>query len=279
VFGILRPWQPELKVREAEYYRAAYCGVCRAMKLEFGDLPRFALRYEAATLAILWMSLTDEKAKVEQRVCAARPVKPHSVLADAPALLHAGRICLILAEAKIEDEIRDGERALPMKAAKKLLSGATRKAKSAVKPETLEALATAQRDLLALEAEQSDIWDAAADTSGRMLRAAFLDYDALPERQREPLAWMGYHLGRWLYLADALLDEDEDARKGAYNPILLSPLGREEARRRVREGADFSAAQAAAAYDLMDWHEGSGIIANLIFCGLPAALDNRKAKA
>ncbi len=277
MFGLLQPNIPDLKVRDAEYYRAAYCGVCRELKKEFGDIARFSLRYEAALLAVIWMSLADERPAVERRICAARPLRPHAVLTDSDALSQAGRICVVLAASKAEDAVRDRENTVLMKAALAGLGPAVRKARSMLKPETLSELISAQNDLVRLEKDKCSAWDETADTSGRMLRAVFSEYDGVPVPQKEPLAWMGYHLGRWLYLTDAFLDADEDAEKGSYNPILLSSLGREEAKKRVKEGADYSAAQALAAYDLMDWHEGGEIPRNLILFGMPAAYKKGKA--
>ena len=33
---------------------------------------------------------------------------------------------------------------------------------------------------------------------------------------------IGLHTGRWVYLADAICDREEDRRSGSYNPFLLS---------------------------------------------------------
>ena len=38
MFGYVRPYKPELKVREYEMFRAAYCGLCWALKEKYGGL-------------------------------------------------------------------------------------------------------------------------------------------------------------------------------------------------------------------------------------------------
>jgi len=275
MFGILRPLMSELRVREAEFYKALYCGVCRAIKLELGEVPRFALRYEAALMALIWLSLEGASVRAEKRLCAAKPFSPHAVIADHAALTHAGRICIVLAHAQCRDEARDGHPFLGT-AARLALSPAAAKAARAMKPETLRVIEDSSRELVALEEGNADAPDAAADTSGRLLSAVFTDYPGVPEEKRETLAWMGYHLGRWLYLADAILDEEEDERQGQYNPILTSKKERAQARQDLRDSADFSAAQAAAAFDLLEFKTGRGILENLIYLGLPAAFRRNK---
>ena len=38
MFGYVKPWLPELRVREEATYRALYCGLCRTMKKTVGRL-------------------------------------------------------------------------------------------------------------------------------------------------------------------------------------------------------------------------------------------------
>ena len=38
MFGYVRPYKPELKVKEYEMFRAAYCGLCWALKEKYGIL-------------------------------------------------------------------------------------------------------------------------------------------------------------------------------------------------------------------------------------------------
>ena len=34
MFGYVRPYRPELRVREDEYYKGTYCGLCKAMGIK-----------------------------------------------------------------------------------------------------------------------------------------------------------------------------------------------------------------------------------------------------
>ena len=41
------------------------------------------------------------------------------------------------------------------------------------------------------------------------------------------LDWLGYNLGRWIYVLDAVNDMDKDYKSGSYNP-LLTDIGGED---------------------------------------------------
>ena len=91
--------------------------------------------------------------------------------------------------------------------------------------------------------------------------------------KRRVLAQFLYHLGRWIYLVDALDDLKKDAGEGQYNPILLryDLAGGEltpEARRDVVITLDASIRQMAAAFELWDFGRWSGVIRAAVYEGL-----------
>ena len=53
MFGYIRTDVPEMRVRENEYYRAVYCGLCRAQGKCTGQCSRFTLNYDIVFLALL----------------------------------------------------------------------------------------------------------------------------------------------------------------------------------------------------------------------------------
>ena len=55
MFGYVKPDKAELLVKEYEFYRATYCGVCRAMKKYTGVLSNVGLSYDSVALALVRM--------------------------------------------------------------------------------------------------------------------------------------------------------------------------------------------------------------------------------
>lgn len=51
MFGYVRPYKDEMKVREYEQYKGIYCGLCRALGKEYGIFTRLTLSYDCTFFA------------------------------------------------------------------------------------------------------------------------------------------------------------------------------------------------------------------------------------
>ena len=69
MFGYVRPWRDELKVRQNRDYEALYCGVCHALGKRHGFIARMFLNYDFTFLAML---LDGAKPEPASRRCPAR---------------------------------------------------------------------------------------------------------------------------------------------------------------------------------------------------------------
>ena len=115
-----------------------------------------------------------------------------------------------------------------------------------------------------LERERCTSLDRTADAFARLLQAA-----APQEGERgRVLSQLLYHLGRWIYLADARDDWEEDRLAGRYNPAAAryGPDGDDEA---LRQTMDHSLAQIGAALQLGDFGCRTALLENIVYLGLP----------
>ncbi len=46
MFGYVTPCKMELKIKEYEKFRAYYCGLCKTIKKDYGELPRVTINYD-----------------------------------------------------------------------------------------------------------------------------------------------------------------------------------------------------------------------------------------
>jgi len=272
VFGYVRPFKPELKVREYEAFRAAYCGLCHTLAQEFGFRARFVLNYDFTFLALL-LTGGGEKAAFCKRRCPVNPLKKCTCCVGGAPFRVAAGYSVILAYWKQRDAVADSSffRGLPARAAAVLLKGAYRRARRA-----FGAFDDLVRDRLsalsALERAASDSIDLTADKFACILKSAALtgaDGDA--SRILEQLL---YHMGRWIYLIDALDDLERDQASGSYNP--LARRFRLSGGRLPAEDAQYldttlrhSESLVAAAFELMPRGAWSGVLENIIYLGLP----------
>lgn len=80
-----------------------------------------------------------------------------------------------------------------------------------------------------------------------------------------------YHLGRWIYLIDAVDDLAEDSRQGRYNPVAVRfPKWSQEDREYLRRSMDHSLALAGAAFQLLADNAWTPVTENILYDGLPS---------
>ena len=110
MFGYVKPYPPNLLVREYDYYRAAYCGLCRATRRHTGQCTAFSLSYDVLLLALVRMLyMEDVKTPVKKRRCLAHPLKKRPMLEENPALVYAAKVSALLTYYKLKDDIADGK--------------------------------------------------------------------------------------------------------------------------------------------------------------------------
>lgn len=270
MFGYLKPDALELKVVDWRLYRGVYCGLCCTLRQRYGQLPRFVLQYDMAVLTLLWMGLSEQRPTTAKRMCAAHPLRFHPSVEGHPALDAAADLSLLLARRTLQDKVLD-EGSKPAAVANWALRRAARRAAGRL-PDTAGALDACLEALHRLEGARSGDMDAVSDVSGRMLREMARALPA-PAAQAEALDWMTYQMGRWLYLVDALDDQDVDEERGSYNPLRYADGPREDVRRLAYDNGTYAASQAAAAFDLLPPGLGHAILHNVLYAGMPAALE------
>ena len=108
MFGYVKPVPKELLVKEYEFYKATYCGICRAMKKHTGSLSNATLSYDSVMLALVrMMFVTDGEISSHMRRCIAHPLKKRCMLVENPAIEYTARAFAILAYHKLLDDIKD----------------------------------------------------------------------------------------------------------------------------------------------------------------------------
>ena len=272
MFGYVHISPDKLNGEEQQLYRACYCGLCHTLGRRYGLFARMILNYDLVFLAML---LSDGEApRCGQRRCLIHPIHPRCFCEETQALDAAADVSVLLTWWQLRDGVADHGfwKSLLYRLLSRLLYRAYRKAK-ARQPELDKRIQTNLDKLSALEREKCAIPDEAADTFALLLR----DMAALspPGIKRRVLEEMLYHLGRWIYLVDALDDLKEDSRSGSYNPLLQRYGTRDgalrpEDRERVAATLDASIRTMAAAFELADFGCWRGIIESVVYEGLYA---------
>jgi len=224
VFGYIKPFVPDLRVREHELYRAVYCGLCRSMGRRTGCASRLTLSYDFAFLAALRMALEKTEYSVSVSRCAASPLKTRPIMEDNPALSYCAAVAAVLTKAKVEDDICDSK-GLKKLSCRLLLSPASAMAKRALKYDPAlpcEKIESALLRLSSLERECCPSLDTVADCFGAVLSAVFSH--GLSGGDATVAAALGRSIGRIIYVLDAADDREEDEKQKSYNPLNLESV-------------------------------------------------------
>lgn len=277
MFGYVRPLRSELKVRTLEQYQADYCGLCRTLGSSFGFAARFTVSYDLVFLYLILSGMEPEAQRTRCR-CPAKPWRCRACAPESEAMRRTAAVNVILSCEKLDDAVRDerGVRRLGARLARLCLRRARRKAEAAA-PD-FAALSRAQMERIwDLEQANDPVMDRHADAFAQLLRAcgSFFSEDAL----RRPAEELLGHVGRYLYLVDALDDLPKDLRRGAFNPLklrfplengALTPENRDYLLLSIRQSLN----RAAAALELLPLKGSDELLHNIVYLGLPAVLQS-----
>ena len=277
MFGYVKPVIADLLVKEHEFYRATYCGICRSMKKHTGALSNVTLSYDSVFLALVRMAYIPElQCKTELRRCIAHPAKRRPMLAENEAIEYTARAFAILTHYKTLDDLSDEK---PIKrAAIAAVRPITARASRLAGLSELEAIVKDRlARITALEKAKCNSVDEPAGLFGELLGEIF-SY-GLEGEARLVSYECGLHLGRFIYAADAAEDYDKDVRSGSYNPYVLAyggaPLTAEN-KQSIKTGLVLECSRIEAAVNLMPF-EGKAtvenIIKNIIYLGLIKRID------
>ena len=220
MFGYIKPDIPELKMKENELYKAVYCGLCKTMGKCTGCASQLTLSYDFAFLALIRMVSDDIKGEIKMKSCGVHPFKKRPMLMQNEALEFCAKSSVILTKLKLKDNINDSRGLSKLKAKTAALLPLFFKKTDKNLKDLEEKVAECINNLTALEKESSDSIDETANTFGALL-GILCSYGHNDDKARI-LYEIGYHLGKWIYVIDAIDDMADDIKKKSYNVIVNS---------------------------------------------------------
>lgn len=269
MFGYIKPCQPQLRVCELQAYKAVYCGLCIQLGRSFGLLARFTLSYDATFLALLAMGVGEEEPDIQPGRCAFNPLRRIPVCRPNDSLAFAADVSTLTLCHKLRDDRRDKGFWGRLGAAVLLwVFGHTWKSAARRQPELGLLFTQQMARQRQLEEEQTPDIDRAGDPTAQMLAGTLA---ALDPRQHRVLERLGYLVGRYVYLADALDDLEQDRKTRSYNPLLLG--GREDPRQVGRASLNLTMGEAAVTYQLLEVGRFGPILENIFTLGLHETAD------
>ena len=261
MFGYVIPNQGELKVRELEEYRAWYCGLCQRLQKDHGILGRISLNYDMTFLALLLSSLYEPNKTVSESNCLAHPLHRRRKY-DTVYVGYAAAMNILLTYYKCVDDWKDdrnllrGGYGLGLKHAGRRVS--------AEYPDKAETVRSCLEELSEAEEAGETNLDRVSGIFGRICGEIFT---VEQDMWREDLYYLGFYLGKFIYLLDAYEDVEEDKKKQNYNPLAI-----------YSKKADFEEfaghlltmmiAEASRAFEQLPILKNAEILRNILYSGV-----------
>lgn len=275
MFGYVNVLADELKVREYKQFKAYYCGLCRAMGKRCSQLSRIGLSYDMTFLAILLSSLSDKKTEYIKSGCVAHLFGKRTFVVKDEAVDYAADASVLLYYLKLSDDLHDDKSIKALF----LMFFFRRAYKKACKrhPELSKSIKKHLDNLSNLENQNSADIDKCAECFAKITEEIFSP-DFAEESSRQ-LKWLGYNIGRWIYVTDAFSDIEKDFKNNSFNPYLSDYKGdntekyKKEIYEKVNTSLTFTLANATSAFELIKIYKNKEILENILYISLPNKQD------
>lgn len=281
MFGYIRPFKPEMKMREYDVYKAIYCGLCKELGKSFGFMSRMTLSYDFVFLALIHMAVNNDFAHLEKSRCIAHPMKKSPMAITNEAMSYTASCAVISIYYKLKDNLADDRfiERIPSAGMLPFSYGAFKRASKNYPDlsKDVKDYVDAQRNI---ELQNCTSIDKSAEPTALIMAKIAHGVSDDPKIQ-DVLSRFGYLLGRWTYLIDALDDVKEDFKAKSYNPFLASmeiDILDDEALCHIFDVAkgsiNMTASELAGCYADLDVINYRPILDNIVYLGLTHSLNN-----
>ncbi len=280
MFGYIKPFKPQLKMCEYDFYKAIYCGLCGQLGKSFGPAARLTLSYDFTFLCMLHYGISGKMPDIAVHRCYVNPMKKQPTCGESAQLLFSADMAILMLYYKLLDNIQDGgaKDKLLYSMARPIAAGAHKQA-AARRPEGEQMLAVCMQRQNLLEQQGCGSVDEASEPTAQALSGICMLLSENPKQQRV-LQRLGYLVGRFVYLCDALDDLEKDIAAGGYNPLVLRHQLTQQSSKQdldkvyvmARESLYATIAETAKAYDLLDITAFHPVLENIITMGMRASV-------
>lgn len=220
MFGYVMPCKMELKIKDYEKFKAYYCGLCKSIKTQYGNFPRAFLNYDMTFLAIVLDSLNEEKICFKTERCFVHPIKKRVIIYNSKSLDFAASTNILLAYYKLLDDAHD-DKSLKSSILSTFLNKYNQKNNLAflndIIKEQINELNEKEKNCEGI-ISIDEVSHPFAHLTGSILKSYIVN-DTFKPMDYENLYWLGYNLGKWIYIIDAYDDLKEDMEKNKFNPL------------------------------------------------------------
>ena len=258
MFGYIIGHKGSMSQEELLRYQGYYCGLCKALEKEYGQLERFGLSFDMTFLALFLSALYEPEEDAKSCRCIFHPLKEKPVI-HTEYVDYAAAMTIALTYHKCLDDWNDERKFLSCKYAqllKKSYQLVCRKY-----PRQCQSIEDSLRHLSVIEASPDATPDDAINYGGMLLAELFVYKE---DFWSNCLRSLGYELGRFIYLMDATMDYEHDIKKSNYNPLIKMNKKPEE----MKELLEFTIGNATEQFEKLPIVQDANLLRNILYGGV-----------
>ena len=257
MFGYLTANLEILSEQQKKKYKAYYCGLCQSLCDNFSSIARNTLTYDLTFATILLNSINHpENNKSIYKNCPLHPFKKQMMIIG-DYNLYFSYMNMYFTFYNLIDDIND-DNSLIAKVNLSALKKHINKIEQAY-PDVTTKIKQQLQLISQAEKENNTNPDVCSNYFGIIL-SEIISYPSLVAQ--DILKDFGFHLGKFIYLMDAVVDLKKDIKKQKYNPLVFYPdVDFHKMLMAIMENVDFY-------YQKLDIKEDKDIIDNIIYSGI-----------
>lgn len=230
MFGYIKPYKPELKLKDINRYSNAYCALCDQLKRAYGFTSRFILNYDI-TFLLLCLNHLDNGEKENRKIrCPYNPTRVKKVQLSTEAIHYSAFINYWLVTEKLLDDYTDDKNYFKSFLRKLLISKKRFKKSNHLYEEKVNTLTSLLHKVYRSEKNIVDSFDfdAVTNSFGEFFAEIFFIKDIVFDKENL-LRKLFFQVGKWIYIIDAYDDFEKDIKKKRFNLLCsLSENGKME---------------------------------------------------
>lgn len=224
MFGYIKPYKPELKLKEIYKYSNAYCALCDRLKRDYGFIARFVLSYDATFLLLCLNNFCENGYHKIKIRCPYNFMRVKNIDLSTEALEYAAFINYWLVTEKLSDDYKDNNSIFKFILRKLLISKRKFKYEKIKYDKIVENLSSLLQEIYKCENSISDSFefDNLTNKFGVFFSEVFQSSSLINNDINKYIKKLFFQLGKWIYIIDAYDDfQDDLKKKGSICCLLL----------------------------------------------------------
>lgn len=256
MFGYLLANLDIMSKEEKKLYKAQYCGLCQKLASSYGNSGRATLTYDLTFVNMILSDINLSEKQQKTITCPIHPLKKQQIIYDENTD-YCADLNIYLTYYKYIDDIYDDNSKKAKRKSEKLKPYLINIEKKY--PHITNVIKTQLSLINDIEKENILNPDPGSNAFGVLMGELLSDQ---AKKEKDELFAFGYHLGRFIYVMDAVIDLKQDIKKQCYNPLIsLENTDFQDMLMMIMEDAD-------NAYQHLSLNQNKVIIDNIIYSGI-----------